>query len=266
MATVVDPQTAGFIHNHLSLPPYGAAYMLALLLAAHVVDESFQDVASKAASAAGAKHRAAKVKSLMRVLPKLQTDHADAPAPQSAENCDCNRCAWILPADRFEAGYAAAVKAFGEPIRVKNGYAPDFDVGATHGYRALLVNFCFDLGASPWARGVGDGTWGAFMGSIATAAKEGASELNRNLWTSNLEEEAIQRIMMISGLAPFVFQHSALQSTPAKLVVEIQMMTPEYAELRKKTHAWYRLARNTQGRTMVNDYQTSIGDLAWHDE
>ena len=45
---------------------------------------------------------------------------------------------------------------------------------------------------------------------------------------------------------------------PAKLVVEVQFVTPKYCEMRKKTHAWYRIARADNAYALVTDY---MGEL-----
>ena len=57
-----------------------------------------------------------------------------------------------------------------------------------------------------------------------------------------------------------LFMCDELRDVPAKLVVEIQFMTPEYYEMRKLSHAWYKIVRADDSFYMVNDYMGSLKD------
>ena len=57
------------------------------------------------------------------------------------------------------------------------------------------------------------------------------------------------------------FAQEPLASTRAKLVCEIQFLTPYYYDMRKKTHAWYKICRAENAMAMTQDY---IGGL--HDD
>ena len=44
----------------------------------------------------------------------------------------------------------------------------------------------------------------------------------------------------------------------AKLVCEIQAMTEDYYQMRKKTHAWYKVVRAENAGGMVTDYLNGL--------
>ena len=53
---------------------------------------------------------------------------------------------------------------------------------------------------------------------------------------------------------------AATRESPAKLVVEIQFMTKEYYDMRKKTHAWYKVVRSDHAYGIMTDYMGGFGD------
>lgn len=64
------------------------------------------------------------------------------------------------------------------------------------------------------------------------------------------EEELKKCVAAVSSC----FEKEPLRSKPAKLVVEIQYMTPEYYKMRKSTHAWYKIARAEHSYALGMDY------------
>ena len=63
-------------------------------------------------------------------------------------------------------------------------------------------------------------------------------------------------------LAGRAFHSPVVQAWPAKLVAEIQFMTPSYAEMRSHTHAWYKIARAEHAHAMAQDYIGELSDAA----
>ena len=49
---------------------------------------------------------------------------------------------------------------------------------------------------------------------------------------------------------------------PVKIVVEVQYMMADYYAMRKKTHAWYKIARADLPLTMMIDFQGGLGKVA----
>jgi len=69
--------------------------------------------------------------------------------------------------------------------------------------------------------------------------------------------EVDERLDDVTDVAK-VFDQAHLADAPARLIVEIQFVAPQYMAMRKKTHAWYRIARADNAYALVTDY---MGEL-----
>ena len=228
--------TAGGGNNHI----------FKLLIAAHALDASFQAKAAAAFVRAGGTGagKPPAVKGFMRMMAKLQTDHADADEPKPYENADTNRVAWVLEdAEQLIKAEAEARTELGPPIRCKNNYQQSFDASLTKGYRAMLCNYVYDS----------QKTWGELESEVKAAAA--------------VVKRLVQGVGVGMGLDEFTLAifgacvdtvaaefGAAMRESPAKLVVEIQFMTKEYYAMRKKTHAWYKVVRADHADGMCMDY------------
>ena len=65
---------------------------------------------------------------------------------------------------------------------------------------------------------------------------------------------------MGSPMASEEFGGEAMRDQNAKLVVEIQYMTQDYYNMRKLTHAWYKVVRADHAAGMIRDYAGGLGD------
>ena len=256
--------------------------IIKLLIAAHALDAGFQAKAAAAFVRAGGTGagKPPAVKGFMRMLAKLNTDHADADEPKPYENADTNRVAWVLEdAEQLIKAEAEARTALGPPIRCKNNYQQSFDASLTKGYRAMLCNYVYDS----------QKTWGELESEVraaeaevkrlvlgvfagAGAPEDDVAEMGADIdqvaaefgvdprepgWEGVLagagkdEDEIAEHGAAIDKV---LGDSAAMRESPAKLVVEIQFMTKEYYAMRKKTHAWYKVVRADHARGMLVDY------------
>ena len=253
-----------------------------LLIAAHALDAGFQATAAAAFVRAGGTGagKPPAVKGFMRMLAKLETDHADAPEPKAYENADTNRVAWVLEdAEQLIKAEAEARTALGPPIRCKNNYQQSFDANLTKGYRAMLCNYVYDS-QKTWGElesevraaaaevkrlvlgmmagyGEPEAEVAAFGADVDMVAAEFGVDLREPGWEGVLagagkDEDYIAEAGPAIDKA--LGDSAAMRESPAKLVVEIQFMTKEYYAMRKKTHAWYKVVRADHAAGMVVDY------------
>ena len=153
------------VHAGLAAATDGMKHIFQLLIAAHALDAGFQAKAAAAFVRAGGTGagKPPAVKGFMRMLAKLNTDHADAPEPKPYENADTNRVAWVLEdAEQLIKAEAEARTELGPPIRCKNNYQQSFDASLTKGYRAMLCNYVYDS----------QKTWGELESEVRAAAAE----------------------------------------------------------------------------------------------
>ena len=253
-----------------------------LLIAAHALDAGFQAKAAAAFVRAGGTGagKPPAVKGFMRMMAKLQTDHADADEPKPYENADTNRVAWVLEdAEQLIKAEAEARTELGPPIRCKNNYQQSFDASLTKGYRAMLCNYVYDsqktwgelesevraaeaevkrlvLGVFAGAGAPEDDV--AEMGAdIDTVAAEFGVDMREPGWKGVLAGAGWDDATIAARGAAIdkaLGDSAAMRESPAKLVVEIQFMTKEYYAMRKKTHAWYKVVRADHANGMVIDY------------
>jgi len=233
-------------------------YIALLLTAVHAVDPLFQEEASRICESAGGECKGPAPKGFMRMWAKMSTDHAEADTPKPAENVDTNRAAWIFekPEDLARA-YHSAAGVWGTPLRVKNGCSPDFNaLQISKGYRNVLCNYHYN------PQGL---TWGALI------AKDGGKVLT--LWdrlrqkvlqtflrTGYADEESLDKewrqYLNWFDVARKTVCSAEMRNTKVELVVEIQYMLRQYMNMRKKTHAWYKIVRADNAEAMVFDYVT----------
>ena len=217
-----------------------------LLIAAHALDAGFQATAAAAFVRAGGTGagKPPAVKGFMRMLAKLETDHADAPEPKPYENADTNRVAWVLEdAEQLIKAEAEARTELGPPIRCKNNYQQSFDASLTKGYRAMLCNYVYDS----------QKTWGELESEVRAAAAEVKRLVLGVFAGTGAPEKELAAFGAAVDMVAAEFG-ADMRESPAKLVVEIQFMTKEYYAMRKKTHAWYKVVRADHAMGMVIDY------------
>ena len=115
----------------------------------------------------------------------------------------------------------------------------------TKGYHALLCNYLFDTGKT-WGEVVKRETIVAVVASfMGVLIGMGVPEVD--------EPTAYYSEMLVDE-----FDRDEVRAAPAKLVVEIQFMTKEYYALRKKTHAWFKVARAENAMGMLFDYRGGL--------
>eukprot|EP00964_Phaeocystis_antarctica_P007164 scaffold3878_cov60-Phaeocystis_antarctica.AAC.2 len=279
---------AGLAAAIASVVDNGFADLFKLLIAAHALDPGFQAKAAAAfgrAGGTGAKPPPA-VKGFMRMMAKLETDHARAANPKPYENADTNRVAWVLEdADQLIKAEAEARAELGPPIRCKNNYQVSFDASLTKGYRAMLCNYVYDP-KKTWGElesevkesavvvkrlvcgvfagmGFDEDTVAVIGAGVDTVAAEFGVDPREPGWEVVLAGKGFDEGMLAemgAGIDKAVRDGAEMRESPAKLVVEIQFMTKEYYAMRKKTHAWYKVVRSDHARGMTMDYAGGLGD------
>ena len=105
-------------------------------------------------------------------------------------------------------------------------------------------------------------TWGELGAEVRTAAKAVLDDLRRLLEYTKADFDSDSVVELEACVAAVVgcFEKEPLASRPAKLVVEIQYMTPEYYQMRKSTHAWYKIARAEHAYALGMDFIGGIKD------
>ena len=229
----------------------GFTDMFKLLIAAHALDPGFQAKAAAAFGRAGGTGagKPPAVKGFMRMLAKLETDHADADEPKPYENADTNRVAWVLEdAEQLIKAEAEARAELGMPIRCKNNYQLSFDASLTKGYRAMLCNYVYDPKQ----------TWGELESEVTAAAAEVKRLVLGVLAGVGMDEDTLAQEDAAIDEVAAEFGGAEMRQSSARLVVEIQFMTKEYYAMRKKTHAWYKVVRSDHAAGMMVDYQGGL--------
>jgi len=236
--------------------PEDTFYMALLLTAVHAVDPLFQADAKKVCEAAGGDWKGPAPKGFMRMLAKLTTDHAEAKMPRPAENIDTNRAAWTFeePA-QMRAAFEGIKELWGPPLRVKNGYSPAFKaLDISKGYRNILANYRF----AP--EGL---TWGQLAEREDVQARKAWAKLRQKMLQTFLrmgyaDEDSLdpewRHYLGDFDLARRHMRTASMRDKQVELVVEIQYMLRPYMDMRKKTHAWYKIVRADNAEAMVFDY------------
>ena len=233
--------------------PYDGPYSYLLWFASMALNDAFNNAAKAAVEKVvpGVVIKFCSPKGTARMMAKFISDHVKADLPRSAENVDNNRMAWIVEANDFALAYES-IKEIGTIVRVKNAYSAEFDAASvSFGYRALLVNVVFDSLK----------TWREYQTALqAIEVKRRKEETNRMMKTGYVEEDAhgVYQQYNEQPIAQLMTEGGPLLDKPAKLVCEIQMMTPAYFTMRKQSHAWYKIIRADTSRTMIGDYKAAI--------
>lgn len=234
--------------------PEDMFYMAFLLTAVHALDPLYQEETRKICEAAGGDYKAPAPKGFMRMLAKITTDHAGAKFPKAAENIDTNRAAWTFDEpEQLRAAYEGAQAVFGPALRVKNGYNKGFKaLEISKGYRNILANYRF----AP--EGL---TWGELAGRKETVQSWRALRrkmLEQFLRTGYADEDSLDDewkfYLSLFDTAAEAIRSKDMKDKPVVLIVEVQYMLSQYMSMRKKTHAWYKVARADTAESLVWDY------------
>jgi len=219
------------------------------------MDHHYQAQAKKVCEDAGGTCKAPAPKGFMRMMAKMITDHKDAAHPRPAENIDTNRVAMTFEEpEHLAKAFKLAEKAFGKPVRVKNGYSKKFNaLEISKGYRNILSNHRY----AP--EGI---TWGKL--AARPEAKEAWNNLRQLMLDSFLrtnmvgKEEQLdpdhRNILRDLDASREFLASKEMRDQQAVLVVEVQYMLRPYLEMRKYTHSWYKIVRAENAEGMVSDY------------
>jgi hypothetical protein len=251
-----------------------------------LVDADFQAAVAGVAVETGGLASAAPAKSLLRMLGKLEGDHAKEEEPKVACNIDCSRnCLTYDTAQALERGFDALARRF-KVLRVKNSYREDFDAEReSFGYRAILANVLYiptltttavaaaqsttsaaathPLQQHDPADDAADGSPASPPVLTALPAAVSATTVSWGQLAERPEAQAavakVRRSYHALGYAD-TFDAAAraamevLRDQPARFVVETQFITREYLSLRKKSHLFYKVARGTSMRVLAVDF------------
>jgi hypothetical protein len=232
---------------------YDGPYANLLWFASMALNDAFNDAARAAVEKVvpGVVIKLCTPKGRERMMAKYLSDHKDANRPQAAENVDNIRMAWIVEPNDFALAYES-IKEIGTITRVKNAYSAEFDApSVSFGYRALLVNVVFDSGKM----------WREYQTALqAIEVKNREKEISRMMRTGYHPDDALSVYEQYNEdpIAQLMTEGGPLLDKPAKLVCEIQMMTPAYFTMRKQSHAWYKIIRADTSETMAQDYTAAL--------
>jgi len=231
------------------------SYLALLLSAVHAIDPIFQAAARGVCEEAscGGRHHSASPKGMMRMIAKLISDHLESDSPKTADNVDTNRCAWTFdePSQVREA-FQAAIAVFGEPLRVKNSYSPDFDaMAASRGYRDILVNYRFAPEGLTWAALSQEPRT---VSSWDTLRETTVKQLMRLGECDDAAAVKNAELLRCFDFAREYLASEEMASEPVVLAVEVQYMLAPYLEMRRRTHFWYKIARAGAADAVAQDF------------
>eukprot|EP00929_Paragymnodinium_shiwhaense_P114258 TRINITY_DN825_c0_g2_i1.p1 TRINITY_DN825_c0_g2~~TRINITY_DN825_c0_g2_i1.p1 ORF type:complete len:750 (-),score=267.75 TRINITY_DN825_c0_g2_i1:151-2400(-) len=240
------------------------AYAAFLLTAVHAIDPLYQATARKICEGVGGKCTSPAPKGFMRMLAKMETDHADADEPKTAENIDTNRVAWTIDGEEELKKAFQDAKALGKVLRVKNGYRHEFNaLEISRGYRNVLANYQFQPKGLTWGQLAEDPktqeTWKKLRDSslamfldlgYADEASIGCGDDDED----DAEGKRFKHFLVSLDQARELFSKAPLKDEQVSLVCEVQYMLKPYMDMRKFTHAWYKVVRADNAASLVTDY------------
>lgn len=213
----------------------GTEFCYFLELLNKITESTFHDIVHPIATTNG-QWKLAPPKNAMRMVGKLHLDHKDEEAPQSCANIDGVRggATFAKTEDLMQAFQSLSDRADIRYLRVKNGFASE---KGNYGYRAVLVNMEFTKEGM---------TWGSLLRAPETqqviqkyvAARCEGQEYSREFWDGVVEQAT---------------QNETLNELPFSYIGEVQFLTDEYMAMRKKSHLWYKIKRQTFPYDLMND-------------
>eukprot|EP00750_Incisomonas_marina_P005850 INCI14175.1.p1 GENE.INCI14175.1~~INCI14175.1.p1 ORF type:complete len:921 (+),score=147.49 INCI14175.1:379-3141(+) len=136
-------------------PPRCAEMVIILEYLATLLNPFFQRLAQDLGVASGGEWHGARPKSYLRMMRKLDTDHADEKWPQGCANLDILRCALTFKTpedlvDCYENLAASKIAGGGlKLLRTKNNFSRKFNAAETLGYRSVVCN-CLSQIPATW--------------------------------------------------------------------------------------------------------------------
>ena len=233
----------------------GTEFCKLLELLNKVTEVMFAKIVTPVIESCGGSWKQAPPKNAMRMVGKLHLDHKDEVDPKSCANIDgvrggaCFHTAEELATCFQSLSDHESIRY----LRVKNGFAAE---KGNYGYRAVLVNMEFHApsggGDGDGGGGDGGGGGGATMtwGDVFTAP--GMKELMVEYVNKRCENYEYEREFW-DGVVTKITSHENFCSLPFKYIGEVQFLTDEYMEMRKESHLWYKILRQTYAYDLMND-------------
>mmetsp|Transcript_27652 Transcript_27652/g.82507 ORF Transcript_27652/g.82507 Transcript_27652/m.82507 type:complete len:851 (+) Transcript_27652:71-2623(+) len=219
---------------------YEDDYIDALQMLSLALDKAFFEKVEGALCSTDCKLRHPPIKSRTRMRNKLgdPDDHLHKRRPRPAHNIDTMRCAaTFADARNLTRGFSALVEAFGTPVRVKNGFRPEFEPHRSYGYRSVMLNLRFDT------RVTFEEVFGGGQDHEVTAEWDFIAEGQASR-ESSLAKQRILREW---------FRHEAVRPARIAMAAEVQLILAPYLQARKESHLLYKVARCQTANALVSD-------------
>ena len=177
----------------------------------------------------------APIKSLARMLNKLDVDHKDKPFPRPASNVDTVRAGVVVEdASRMADVLAAITAHVGPLLRSKNGFRRDADV--SYGYRAFLGNLKLESGLT-----VGD-----VFGGENRKKWEAWAEAGKGADSAEPAQvkDVLDALLATSGRDWHDKANAGIAALPLNIAAEVQLIYRPYLDRgRKLSHLLYKVVR-----------------------
>ena len=213
-------------------------YMCALLLSMVALNRGFQNTVKTLVQGCDGLHRAAPIKSPMKIWKTLSSNSGGKiESPVAASERDLMRCCLSFqdPQDLL-ACYESLVSAFGDALNIENQFAKGFDaVNSTGGFRAIVLNFVYRPHGLSWGQ--------VFRSKQTTEiwdvwSRSMEAQLGHDMWDllGEFVDHAKSVLLECVGMA----------SRPVAVLVEIKLTLSGYVEHLKKSTMVRSLACNPE--------------------
>jgi len=244
----------------------GVAFVHLLQFISLRFNDEYQSIIKTACDSLGpgnAVHYPAGPKSPYRMFSKYMNDHAHDEAPRAASNIDTIRCCVVCEEDQnLVKLYNKLSKIFGGVLRCKNGYRNKEAGDISLGYRACLINVMFT--PKPDGKPM---TWGE-LALEEEAAKKWNDHYHKIFERTGISVDTAISLTAAVGdetlpidIARDWMVSEGVRDRNIQIVSEVQLLMQYYLDMRKKTHAYYKVIRAESPTGLMQDCTPSFAQL-----
>jgi hypothetical protein len=221
--------------------PKSYGFTLGIHILNFVANSYFADIAGPLVISGGGKWKMAPPKNEDRMMGKLAGDHKDEADPKACANIDGVRGCGTFPTPDtlkacFETLSAHPCITF---LRVKNAFAQE---KGNYGYRAILVNMKYEaMSETPMS-------WSDVWNS------EKAKESRARFMEMYLKKYGVYLKHCVEDVFQRLEKNERFLSLPFSWIGEVQFLTDHYLAMRKESHLWYKIKRQTDLYNLMNDF------------